>query len=160
MGELDVPQREAGKTNDGSVDRSADPKAGNSTGGPIAIVKTMLAAGASAAEVAAMIAAHPAATAEVFRFLHETRGNAFVRATIAAAPPASSVRVSASELRVRSTPDQHSHTNIVGGMHRAELVETRGRQGDWLEIDFHNAPAFIYASYTVPAELGDLHIQP
>jgi len=118
----------------------------------------MLAQGHGPADIAIVIAKFPQALVEIYKFLQQNRGNGFVQATIAATPQKSSqVRVTASELRVRNSPNQFSHSNIVGGLQHGAVVTVHRRQGEWLAIEHRGAPAFIYASYTAALEVPSEH---
>jgi hypothetical protein len=62
------------------------------------------------------------------------------------------VRVLASTLNVRSSPSKESKGNIIGKLHRGQLVEQRGREGDWVKINFHGQNAYVHHSYVVAAD--------
>ena len=62
------------------------------------------------------------------------------------------VVVTASTLNVRSSPSTESKANIVGKLHRGAKVEQRGREGDWIKINFHGGTAYVHGDYVAPID--------
>lgn len=103
--------------------------------------------------IAGVIRRDPAAKGEILALLHQTLGNAFVVGVMAAArPPATpgTMRVTASALNVRSTPDKSRADNIIGLLPHHAVVKTTGDGGDWIGIEHRGKPAFVYAQYLEP----------
>lgn len=65
-------------------------------------------------------------------------------------PDIGPVKVTASVLRVRSTPTI-GRDNILGRLMRNQVVEAVGHQGDWVEINYRGQTAFIHSSFVVGA---------
>ncbi|HEY4242176.1 MAG TPA: D-alanyl-D-alanine carboxypeptidase family protein [Kofleriaceae bacterium] len=64
-------------------------------------------------------------------------------------------------LRVRSSPDQNRHDNVLGRLAGHTEIETQGHEGDWLKIAYRGTPAFIHSGFTKPAHAAaaaDLHL--
>lgn len=68
------------------------------------------------------------------------------------APPQLSVRVNASRLNVRSSPDSAATGNVVGQLAQGAQVAVVGTQGDWYLIEYSGQPAYIKASFTTPVQ--------
>jgi len=66
-------------------------------------------------------------------------------------PDIGPVKVTASVLRVRSTPTI-GRDNILGRLMRNQVVEAIGHQGDWVEINYRGQTAFIHSSFVVGAQ--------
>lgn len=65
----------------------------------------------------------------------------------AAFPQPVSVKVTASALRVRSSPTSSQPDNIVGRLKKGQMATAVGRDGDWLRIDHDGQIAFIHGQY-------------
>ncbi|CAN5911254.1 hypothetical protein BH11GEM2_BH11GEM2_39520 [soil metagenome] len=103
--------------------------------------------------IADVIHRAPAAKAEIMAFLHQTLGNAFVLGVMAAARPPgtpNTMRVTASALHVRSTPDKTRPDNIIGLLPHHTMVKTTDQQGEWVGIDHEGKPAFVFAQHVEP----------
>lgn len=122
-------------------------------------------------QIAALVRANPRMQHEVFAFLQAVLGNGYVQAVlrllgagpeaqaapaahIAKAPatsdkvlPLGPVRVTASMLNIRSTPDAEAKDNIVGGLRRGKVVTAVAQQGEWLVIDYQGEKAFVHGDY-------------
>lgn len=105
---------------------------------------------------AALILAHPGDRDAVFVLLTQTLGTTFVRQVIAqfdAKPAAtgpsgpSHLRVTADGLNVRSTPDETTKDNIIGGVYRDAQLEGLGREGAWIRITYRGQPAYVHGGY-------------
>lgn len=72
-------------------------------------------------------------------------------ATAGAKPDLGPVKVTASALRVRSSPTI-ARDNIVGRLTRHQVVEAVGHQNDWVEIKYHGQTAFIHSSFVASAQ--------
>src|SRR5689334_17428310 len=71
----------------------------------------------------------------VLEAMHREHGNSYV------------MRVIASSLNVRSTPDSHATGNIIGTLpHGAEVVTT-GDAGAWKSIQHPRGKAFVHGDY-------------
>ncbi len=57
------------------------------------------------------------------------------------------MRVTASALHVRSTPDKKGDDNIIGLLPHHTIVHATQRAGNWVGIDHGGKPAFVYAQY-------------
>ncbi|MCB9766308.1 MAG: SH3 domain-containing protein [Alphaproteobacteria bacterium] len=66
-------------------------------------------------------------------------------------PPQLRVRVTASQLNVRATPDSTSGAR-VGRLSQGDEVAVVGEQGEWLLIEFEGQTAWIHGGYTTPVE--------
>src|SRR5690606_28424357 len=62
------------------------------------------------------------------------------------------VTITASKLRVRSAPDTSSSDNIIGRFERGQRVNVRGREGEWLMVEFQGVDGYIHGGYVEPAE--------
>jgi hypothetical protein len=59
------------------------------------------------------------------------------------------VRVTAPALNVRATPGVEP-TNVIGGLHRSQIVVVTERHGEWLGFDYQGRVAYIYGHYVEP----------
>lgn len=69
-----------------------------------------------------------------------------------AAAPQLKVRVTASKLNVRSSPDSASSSNLLGQLAQGNEIAVVGTQGDWILIEYNGQPAYISARHTTPVQ--------
>lgn len=67
-------------------------------------------------------------------------------------PPQLTVRVTASRLNVRSSPDSAGSGNLLGQLTQGTQIAVVGQQGDWLMIEYNGQSAFIKAEHTSPVQ--------
>ncbi len=96
----------------------------------------------SQGEVAATDAATPAAAPG-----KKTRSSARHGKAPTSFPSPVAVKVTASSLRVRTSPSTSSPANIVGRYRRGHVVQAYGREGDWLRVDHDGQAAFVHGKY-------------
>ncbi|MBA3464986.1 MAG: SH3 domain-containing protein [Deltaproteobacteria bacterium] len=60
--------------------------------------------------------------------------------------------VTASVLRVRSSPTSSSKNNIIGKLKRGAVVEAVATEGDWVKIKHNDQTAYVHGKYVTPAE--------
>jgi hypothetical protein len=103
-----------------------------------------------------LIRKQPGARDSVLALLQRQVGNAATQAVVkmlaepAGAPPTPSVHMHVNAphgLRVRSTPDATSATNVLGLLPDQQEVSAKGRSGDWLSIEYAGQPAFVSGQY-------------
>ena len=63
--------------------------------------------------------------------------------------------ITASRLRIRSSPTTATRGNIVGRFRRGHRVETWGCRGDWLVVDHNEEQAYIHGGYVELAEVEE-----
>jgi hypothetical protein len=109
------------------------------------------------AAIAAMLQSNPGAQNEILVLLNQTLGHGFVRAVLDLLAPSTGasaggpMRVIANGLHVRSAPSQLTDDNIIGALPHHAIVSAVGREGDWVKIDHHSGPAFVFGQYVEPA---------
>lgn len=106
--------------------------------------------------IAAIMEAYPDARDEILAILHALAGNAFVQEVATTKPaeeptaadvPLGQVRITASSLRVRSSPSAAGKNNVVGRLTRGAVVTAEAKQGDWLRIEHAGQTCFIHGDY-------------
>ena len=75
---------------------------------------------------------------------HSDNGDAAPGSATASLGP---VKVTASALRVRTSPDTKSPKNVIGQLQHGATVNVVAHAGEWLEIDYKGQRAFIHGSY-------------
>src|SRR5688572_8414337 len=120
----------------GAAPTTAAPGPTTATHPAATMVQTMMSRGErEPATVRSIMDAHPDARVEILSLLHATAGNAFVQEVAApkqdeepkaADVPLGPVRITASSLRVRSSPSTASKKNVVGRLPRGSVVTATG----------------------------------
>ena len=60
------------------------------------------------------------------------------------------VSVTASRLRVRSTPSTRNNRNVLGGLSRGATVPVAAEQEPWLRVPYEGQEGWIHGGYTTP----------
>lgn len=156
------------KSNDPTAaPRDAATTAGTSSGA--AMVHAMLAGGQRDPRViSGVMQSHPNAAIEIVTLLNQTLGNRFVQAVLsflspgtagATTGPSGPMRVTASGLHVRSSPDKTSHENIVGTLPHHHVVQPTVQHGELVAIEHDTTPAFVFGHYLEPVARPAAHAQ-
>jgi hypothetical protein len=62
------------------------------------------------------------------------------------------MRVTASGLNVRITPDSGSKTNIIGGLFHGEELDAFGHAGHWVRIRYRDRDAYVHGDFVAPVQ--------
>jgi hypothetical protein len=65
------------------------------------------------------------------------------------------VAVTASALRVRSSPSTSSTSNVLGELHRGDRVQATGSDGGWLTTPYAGTVGYLSGKYTKPVTILD-----
>ncbi len=110
--------------------------------------------------LATLVQTHPTAKHAIMTTLQQTLGNSLVRAVVqllaasdkpvpSSAPTTGQMHVTVDGLNVRRSATKAAD-NIVGTLNYHDVVVAAGVEGDWVKIEFHGEPAFVFGHYVEP----------